>query len=142
MVAELHFNFSLISQEIKNKPPNEKDLRIPFIISYRFTAIAQTDSINQRIFLLEMQVKCPVPTHPIIAWLKKNADWNDDKNTVIYLGDNIYPLGMPLKGDPTYSEAKRVLDDQISLVKGKKAGPFLFLETTIGKMESSAAGSR
>ena len=82
---------------------------------------SQQDSIHQRIFLIGDAGEMPGTTHPVIAWLKKNADWNDVKNTVIYLGDNIYPLGMPMVGDPSYAEAKRILDDQISLVKGKKA---------------------
>jgi len=81
----------------------------------------QPDSINQRIFLIGDAGEMPGNTHPVIAWLKKNADWNDVKNTVLFLGDNIYPLGMPMVGEPTYNEAKRILDDQISLVKGKKA---------------------
>ncbi|MFL5786968.1 MAG: metallophosphoesterase, partial [Flavisolibacter sp.] len=84
------------------------------------TSFAQIDSINQRIFLIGDAGEMHGITHPIVAWLKKNADWNDTKNTVLYLGDNIYPLGMPMVGEPTYEEAKRVLDDQISLVKGKK----------------------
>ncbi|HEU0063562.1 MAG TPA: metallophosphoesterase, partial [Flavisolibacter sp.] len=83
--------------------------------------LCQPDSINQRIFLIGDAGEMPGNTHPVIAWLKINADWNDVKNTVIFLGDNIYPLGMPMVGEPTYNEAKRILDDQISLVKGKKA---------------------
>src|SRR5689334_10916655 len=79
------------------------------------------DTINQRIFLIGDAGDMNTSTHPVIDWLKKNIDWNDERNNVIYLGDNIYPLGLPLEGEPTYPHSKAILDDQISLVKGKKA---------------------
>jgi hypothetical protein len=91
------------------------------IILSAFKGYTQEDSINQRIFLIGDAGTMPGPTHPIIDWLKKNADWNDEKNTVIFLGDNVYPLGLPMEGEPSYALSKRILDDQISLVKGKKA---------------------
>ena len=82
------------------------------------------DSINQRIFLIGDAGDMNTTSHPVIDWLKKNVDWNDEKNAVIFLGDNVYPLGLPLEGESTYPHSKAVLDDQISLVKGKKAKAF------------------
>src|SRR5215203_3657169 len=79
------------------------------------------DTINQRIFLIGDAGEMPGSTHPVIDWLKKNVDWNDERNSVLFLGDNIYPLGLPMEGDPTFPHSKAILDDQISLVKGKKA---------------------
>jgi hypothetical protein len=82
------------------------------------------DTINQRIFLIGDAGDMNTSTHPLIDWLKKNINWNDERNAVIFLGDNIYPLGLPLEGDPTYPHSKAILDDQISLVKDKKAKAF------------------
>jgi hypothetical protein len=82
------------------------------------------DTINQRIFLIGDAGEMNGETHPVIQWLKKNVDWNDERNTVIFLGDNVYPLGLPLEGEPSYPHSKAILDDQISLVKGKKAKAF------------------
>jgi hypothetical protein len=82
------------------------------------------DTINQRIFLIGDAGEMNSATHPVINWLKKNVDWNDERNSVIFLGDNVYPLGLPLEGDPTYPHSKAILDDQISLVKDKKAKAF------------------
>src|SRR3954465_2015224 len=79
------------------------------------------DSISQRIFLVGDAGELKNGAHPVIDWLKKNVDWNDTHNMAIYLGDNIYPLGMPTEGEPSYKESKRIIDYQISLVKGKKA---------------------
>jgi hypothetical protein len=56
-----------------------------------------------------------------VDWLKKNVDWNDERNLAIYLGDNIYPLGLPMEGEPSYREAKKIIDYQMSLTQGKKA---------------------
>lgn len=88
---------------------------------------AAVDSINQRIFLIGDAGEMNTSAHPVIAWLKKNVDWNDEKNTVIFLGDNVYPLGLPLEGDPAYPHSKAILDDQISLVKGTKARAYFIM---------------
>src|SRR6059058_4980232 len=79
------------------------------------------DTINHRIFLIGDAGDMNSTTHPVIDWLKKNVDWDDERNSVIFLGDNVYPLGLPFEGDPTYPHSKAILDDQISLVKDKKA---------------------
>src|SRR5947209_2909398 len=84
----------------------------------------QTDTLNQRIFYIGDAGDLMGDHHPVIDWLKKNVDWSDDRNTVLYLGDNVYPLGLPMKGDPTYPPAKKVLDYEISLVKGTRSRAF------------------
>lgn len=85
------------------------------------TASPVPDSINQRIFLVGDAGELQGDSHPVIDWLKKNVDWNEETNTVLFLGDNIYPYGLPLEGDPTYDISKKILDYQINLVKGKKS---------------------
>jgi len=101
-----------------------------FLIS--ITTSAQTtdstatgiDSLRQRIFLVGDAGELHGTTHPVVEWLRKNADWNDERNTVIYLGDNIYPLGLPMEGEASYSEAKHIIDYQIDLVRDKKGKAF------------------
>jgi hypothetical protein len=80
-----------------------------------------TDSIRQRIFLIGDAGELKNGSHPVVDWLKKNVDWNDERNLAIYLGDNIYPLGLPMEGEPSYREAKKIIDYQMSLTQGKKA---------------------
>lgn len=94
------------------------------VFAQKDSAGAGPDSINQRIFLIGDAGEMNSETHPVIAWLKKNVNWDDEKNAVIFLGDNVYPLGLPLEGEASYPHSKAVLDDQISLVKGKKAKAF------------------
>ncbi len=78
------------------------------------------DSIAQRIFLIGDAGELKDGAHPVVDWLKKNVNWNDERNMAIYLGDNLYPLGLPSEGEPLYEESKKILDYQMSLTKGKK----------------------
>ncbi|MFN2456817.1 MAG: BamA/TamA family outer membrane protein [Chitinophagaceae bacterium] len=95
---------------------------------FHFTSVvAQTDTLEQRIFLVGDAGELENGKHPVIDWLAKNVDWNDEKNMVIFLGDNIYPYGMPDRGASDYKEAQRVLDYQINLVKGKKATAYFIM---------------
>jgi len=87
---------------------------------------AQVDTITQRIFLIGDGGELINGKHPVTDWLQKNVDWNDERNTAIFLGDNIYPLGLPMKGAPTYEESKKIIDYQLSpFVKGKSKAFFI-----------------
>lgn len=102
-----------------------KYLVVFFTCCFSIAGIAQTapgtDSIRHRVFLIGDGGELQGGKHPVIDWLKKNVDWNDTRNMAIFLGDNIYPLGLPAIGEPGYEEAKAALDYQINLVKDKKA---------------------
>ncbi|HWI89706.1 MAG TPA: BamA/TamA family outer membrane protein [Flavisolibacter sp.] len=99
-------------------------VQMQFLFAQTDSSTSGPDSINQRIFLIGDAGDMNSTTHPVIDWLKKNINWKDERNAVIFLGDNVYPLGLPLEGDPTYPHSKAILDDQISLVKDKKAKAF------------------
>lgn len=99
-------------------------LQVQLLLAQKDSSHPVADTINQRIFLIGDAGDMFTATHPVIEWLKKNVDWNDERNTVLFLGDNIYPLGLPLEGETSYPHSKAILDDQISLVKGKKGKAF------------------
>ncbi|HZF65249.1 MAG TPA: BamA/TamA family outer membrane protein [Chitinophagaceae bacterium] len=88
------------------------------------TCFSQKDTIHQRIFLIGDAGELVGNTHPTVDWLQKNVDWNDERNVAVYLGDNIYPLGLPMEGEPGYATSKKIIDYQIELVKGKQARAF------------------
>src|SRR5687767_7830662 len=90
------------------------------LLSLAFFVNAQSDTLKHRIFLVGDAGELVGNEHPLMDWLKRNVDWDDERNVVLFLGDNIYPEGMPAKGEPGYPLAQRILDYQISLVKGKK----------------------
>lgn len=89
-------------------------------------SFAQTDSISQRIFLIGDAGENfgPNGTHPVIDWLQRNVNWDDERNSAVFLGDNIYPLGLPMKGEIGYEDAKRVMDTLLSPFINKKGRAF------------------
>ena len=87
-------------------------MRRSFLVLSILTALfsqAQVDTITQRIFLIGDGGELINGKHPVTDWLQKNVNWNDERNSAIFLGDNIYPLGLPMKGAPSYEEAKKIL---------------------------------
>lgn len=84
----------------------------------------QADTLLQRLFLIGDAGELKEGRQPVLDWLTKHVDWNDERNVALFLGDNIYPDGLPGEGDPQYPSTKRVLDYEISLVKGKKGKAF------------------
>lgn len=86
---------------------------------------SQVDSINQRIILIGDAGSTFGGTNQVVEWIKKNINLTE-KDAVVFLGDNIYPLGLPVPGEGTYETAKAILDYQIGIIKGKPAkGYFL-----------------
>jgi hypothetical protein len=98
-----------------------------FTLLLSYLAIAQTDSINERIFLIGDAGELVGNKQPVVEWLSHHVDLNDPKTTFLYLGDNIYPLGLPMEGEPTYQDSKKILDAQLNLAKGKKSKEFFVM---------------
>ncbi|HEY6504630.1 MAG TPA: metallophosphoesterase, partial [Chitinophagaceae bacterium] len=95
-----------------------------FFLQQFFPAFAQDTSklrVVQRIFLVGDAGEIKNNKQPVCDWLKQHVDWNDSSNTLIYLGDNIYPRGLPVEGSKSYAAAKAILDYQVSVVQGKNA---------------------
>ena len=84
-------------------------------------ASGQTDRVIQRMFLVGDAGEFKGGHHPVCDWLKQHIDWNDTSNVLVYLGDNVYPKGIPPEGSSSRDEAMRILDYQVSVVQGKKA---------------------
>ncbi|GGB15674.1 BamA/TamA family outer membrane protein [Puia dinghuensis] len=89
-----------------------------------FSGYGQTDPVVQRMFLVGDAGQLKDGHHPVCDWLKTHVDWDDSSNVLVYLGDNIYPMGMPPDGAAGYDEARRILDYQVSVVAGKRARVF------------------
>ena len=113
----------------KGKERKNKMMRRNFIallILIAFCAKAQVDTVTQRIFLIGDGGELINGRHPVTDWLQKNVNWNDERNAAVFFGDNIYPLGLPMKGAPTYEESKKILDYQLSpFMKGKSKAFFI-----------------
>ena len=82
------------------------------------------DPVVRRLFLVGDAGELQDGHQPVCDWLKQHIDWNDTSNTLVYLGDNIYPHGMPPEGSAGFDEARKILDYQVSVVAGKSARAF------------------
>ena len=58
--------------------------------------------------------------NPVLTLLESELAKVGDKGAVVYLGDNIYPKGLPPKGHPLRAEAEVAINGQINAVKDFK----------------------
>jgi hypothetical protein len=54
---------------------------------------------------------------PVLVALRHQLERSGDRATVAFLGDNLYPDGLPDPGHPAFAERARRLDDQVDAVK-------------------------
>lgn len=62
--------------------------------------------------------------NPVLIQLKKDLDKIGDRGTVIFLGDNIYPKGLPPVGHKLRPEAEIAINGQIKAVKDFQGNKF------------------
>ena len=65
-------------------------------------------------------------TPEVFSLLSEKLKAADSSSTLLFLGDNIYPLGLPKPGDPAYQDAVNRLQKQIELAKDFK-GKTIFI---------------
>lgn len=102
----------------------KKKIILLLVLLIALKGYSQTDTIIQRLFLIGDAGVIKGDSHPVLDWLTKNVNWNDEKNVALFLGDNIYPDGLPDEGDPEYAYTKKVIDYQLNIFKGKKSKAF------------------
>lgn len=75
------------------------------------------DSVAMELFLIG-DAGLPAPGgEPVLKALTSQASWDPERTFVVYLGDNIYPTGLPDSAGRTREEAERILDEQIEAVR-------------------------
>jgi hypothetical protein len=83
--------------------------------------IARMDSVSHSIFLIgDAGDPMPDSTERILAVLTDAVMQRSRNSTVIFLGDNIYPAGLPKPDHSERSEMERRLDEQIAV--GERSG--------------------
>src|SRR5260221_2102760 len=98
---------------------------LAIIVTGNFCVVyGQRDRVVQRLYLVGDAGEFRDGRHPVCDWLKQHVDWNDTSNVLVYLGDNVYPRGVPAAGSAGLDEAQKILDYQLSVVAGKKAKAF------------------
>jgi hypothetical protein len=83
-----------------------------------------TDSIAQRLVLIGDAGQLTDGWHPVVNAVKNNITL-DKKTTVLYLGDNLYKVGLPDEEFAEYAAARAVLDTQLSIADGTDARVFM-----------------
>lgn len=78
------------------------------------------DSLTARIVLIGDGGQFTEGMHPVSDAIRKTIPL-DSKTVVIFLGDNVYKVGLPDDQVITYAIAHNVLDSQVSIVDGTKA---------------------
>ena len=76
--------------------------------------IAQKDTVQARIVLIGDAGSLKGGKHPVIDAIRNTIKF-DSLTTVIFLGDNLYPLGLPDDTYPNYTKQKSILDSEIAL---------------------------
>ncbi len=76
--------------------------------------VKDNDSVQARIVLIGDAGQLVNGRSPVINAARKTVPM-DSKTTVIYLGDNLYKVGLPDNAMPTYQIAKAPLDSQIEI---------------------------
>jgi hypothetical protein len=93
-----------------------------WICCYGNVALAQTNDVVRRIILIGDAGELHNDGHnPVIDAVRKTYHLQDSTNTILFLGDNVYPKGLPDPASPNYEKAREILDYQINLLRDKKA---------------------
>lgn len=100
---------------------SRKTVLAAFLLLLSITVFAQEDSVRQRIILIGDAGEMHHGTNVTVDAVKRTIDLNKGKNTVLFLGDNIYPLGLPDAADRRYPAAKEIIDYQANLLRDTKA---------------------
>jgi hypothetical protein len=98
-------------------------MKLILFLSFIFSSsvlFAQTDTIESRIVLIGDAGQLVNGRTPVINAIKQKIPL-DNKTVVIYLGDNIYPEGLPDDQMYSYGGFKAALDSQAAILVGTKA---------------------
>ncbi len=88
------------------------------------TLKAQEDTIIQRIVLIGDAGQLTNGIHPVVDAVRNNIKL-DKKTTVVYLGDNLYKVGLPDDQSAAYKASRAVLDSQLSVADGTGAKVYM-----------------
>lgn len=54
---------------------------------------------------------------PVLEWLEQRYRNESESSAAVYLGDNIYPKGLPESDDPVYAQSLARIDRQLAILK-------------------------
>ncbi|SHO59884.1 BamA/TamA family outer membrane protein [Algoriphagus zhangzhouensis] len=94
----------------------KKLISILFLLFWAIAADAQESEIKFRVYLIGDAGELENEEHPVIKHVRKQVSETPSiLSHVLFLGDNIYPQGMPAIGDEDRKEAEFILKTQLDL---------------------------
>ncbi len=92
-----------------------------FLCCYTLVTSGQSDSVAQRLILVGDAGELRDGRQPELDLLNRLYPLNDSTNTIVYLGDNIYPVGLPDAPSAAYERRRKILDLQVDFLQNKLA---------------------
>ena len=77
----------------------------------------EPDAVVETLFLIGDAGKPAKGGEPVLIALRQQLERSAGHATVAFLGDNLYPAGLPAPGHPDLAEMERRLDDQMDAVR-------------------------
>jgi hypothetical protein len=90
-------------------------------------APSEEDVIYRLILIGDAGEPAEEPAEPVLKSLRERVVRLKDRTSVIFLGDNIYPAGLPAPDDPKRPEMQRKLQAQIDAVKNSGGAKAIFV---------------
>ncbi len=92
-------------------------MAIFFLLARSTSVFGQTEKPYYSVFLVGDGGEPTIINSPQINTLRSQVEVAGKSSTVIFLGDNIYPTGMPSYDDDRRPEAEQIISGQLSAVK-------------------------
>lgn len=86
--------------------------------------VPDAQDVETRLFLIG-DAGVPLTKDPVLGALAKEVSADPRHAVVVFLGDNIYPRGLPPRESPGRKEAERRLDAQLAVVTPEATGIFI-----------------
>jgi hypothetical protein len=77
----------------------------------------EPDAVVQTLYLVGDAGHPAKGGEPVLLALRRHLEREASRATVVFLGDNLYPSGLPAPGHPDLAEMERRLDDQVDAVR-------------------------
>ncbi len=87
---------------------------------------AAAEAVDVSVFLIGDAGEPKAGHEPVLVALEREIARRPERSIVVFLGDNLYPSGLPDSTHPKYREYARRLDDQVAVLRASGArGYFL-----------------
>jgi len=91
------------------------------VIPRKLNPVAAFATVETRLIILGDAGAPAVPKDPVLEAARKEAARDPEHTTLLFLGDNVYPRGLVVEGDPYRAEMERRLDAQVAVARDSGA---------------------